>query len=67
MEEEKKESNWGGKRAFAGRKKKGGVGTKQVSVRIRINYLELIKDNFPILAEFVDEAIKNQLRREGLL
>lgn len=68
MEEEKKEPKpRGGFREGAGRKPKDGVGTQNVSVRINRNYLRVIRLNYDHLSTFIDKAIRNQLKREGII
>lgn len=68
MEEEKKETKpRGGFREGAGRKPKDGVGTQNVSVRINRNYLRVIRLNYDHLSTFIDKAIRNQLKREGII
>ena len=61
MDEEKKEPKpRGGKREGAGRKQKGGVGTIQCGVRLRKDYVALIRDNYDSLSEFIDQAVKER-------
>jgi len=68
MEEEKKTPKpKGGKREGAGRPPKDGVGTEFVGVKLNKKHLQIIKDNYDNLSEFISKAVKNQLRREGLV
>ena len=68
MEEEKKEPKpRGGRREGAGRKQKGGVGTQLVALRIRKDYLALIRENYDNLSGFIDNAVKDRLRKERLI
>ena len=58
----------GGKREGAGRKPKDGVGTAFVGVKLNKNHVQLIHDNYDgSLSEFISKAVKNELRREGLI
>lgn len=57
----------GGRRAGAGRKKKDGVGTEFVGVKLNRNHYRLIKDNHDNLSAFVGEAVREKLEGEGLL
>jgi hypothetical protein len=57
----------GGKRDGAGRKPKDGVGTEFVGVKLNKKHLQIIRDNYDNLSEFISKAVKNQLRREELL
>jgi hypothetical protein len=57
----------GGKREGAGRKPKDGVGTEYVGVKLNKLHVLLIRKNFDNLSEFISKAVKNQLKREGLL
>jgi hypothetical protein len=57
----------GGRREGAGRKPKDGVGTEFVGVKLNKKHLQIIKENYDNLSEFISKAVKNQLRREGLL
>ena len=67
-EEQKKPKPKGGKREGAGRKPKDGVGAQLVSYRINKRYLDIIKTHFNCtLSEFIDKAVKEKLRREGLV
>jgi len=68
MEEEiKTPKPKGGKREGAGRPPKDGVGTEFVGVKLNKKHLQIIKDNYDNLSEFISKAVKNQLRREGLV
>ena len=69
MEEEqiKPRKPMGGKREGAGRKPKDGVGTEFVGVKLNKKHVQLIRENCDNLSEFISKAVKNQLRREGLL
>lgn len=57
----------GGKREGAGRKPKDGVGTEFVGIKLNKKHLQIIRDNYDNLSEFISKAVKNQLRREELL
>ena len=57
----------GGRREGAGRKPKDGVGTEFVGVKLNKKHLQIIRDNYDNLSEFISKAVKNQLRREELL
>lgn len=57
----------GGKREGAGRKPKDGVGTAFVGVKLNKLHVMLIRKNFGNLSEFISKAVKNELRREGLI
>jgi hypothetical protein len=63
MEEHKKR---GGSRVNAGRKKKDGVGTTLVSVRINVNHASIIRSKFSI-SDFISSAIREKLERDGLV
>ena len=65
--EEKATKQRGGYREGAGRKPKGGVGTRAVSLRVNKEHYELIVRHHNSFAEFVDRAIRERLKREGLL
>ena len=68
MEEEQKSPKpKGGRREGAGRKPKDGVGTEFVGVKLNKKHLQIIKENYPNVSEFISKAVKNQLRREELL
>ena len=68
MEEEKKVPKpKGGAREGAGRKPKDKVATTLVGVKIRKDFVELIDKMFPNRSEFFQKAVKNELRREGLI
>ena len=68
MEEEKKEPKpKGGKREGAGRPPKDGVGTEYVGVKLNKKHVQIIKENYDNLSEFISKAVKGQLRREGLI
>lgn len=57
----------GGFREGAGRKKMGGIGTTPINVRIRKDWLELIEKNYVNRSQFINEAVRLKLRKEGLL
>ena len=57
----------GGKRDGAGRKPKDGVGTEFVGVKLNKKHVQLIRDNYDNLSEFISKAVKEKLRREGLV
>ena len=68
MEEEKKEPKQkGGFREGAGRKPKDGVGTEFIGVKLNKKHVQLIKENYKNLSEFISKAVKEKLRREGLV
>jgi hypothetical protein len=68
MEEEiKTPKPKGGRREGAGRKPKDGVGTEYVGVKLNKNHVQIIRENYDNLSEFISKAVKNQLRREGLI
>ena len=57
----------GGRRAGAGRPPKDGVGTEHVGVKLNKNHVRLIRNNYDNLSEFISKAVKEKLRREGLI
>jgi hypothetical protein len=57
----------GGRREGAGRKPKDGVGTEFVGVKLNKKHVQLIRDNYDNLSEFISKAVKEKLRREGLV
>ena len=68
MAEEKKEPKpRGGFREGAGRKPKDGVGTELVHVRLNKEHAELIRLKHGNMSHFIGLAVKNQLKREGLI
>lgn len=68
MEEEiKTPKPKGGKREGAGRKPKDGVGTLSITVRLNKYHVLLIRNNFDSVSEFISKAVKEKLRREGLV
>ena len=68
MEEEQKIIKAkGGFRPNAGRKPKDGVGTEFIGVKLNKKHVQLIKDNYKNLSEFISKAVKEKLRREGLV
>lgn len=67
MEEIKTPKPKGGKREGAGRKPKDKVATKLVSVKIRKDFVELINEHFVNRSEFFQDAVKEKLKREGLI
>lgn len=68
MEEEKKVPKpKGGVREGAGRKPKDKVATQLITVKIRKDFLEIIKRNFPNRSDFIQHAVKEKLRRECLI
>lgn len=68
MEEEiKTPKPKGGYREGSGRKPKTETAGQVVSVNIPKHYLQLIKENFPNRSDFIQHAIREKLRREGLL
>ena len=68
MEEEKKTPKpKGGKREGAGRKNKDGAPTMMVSAKLRKDYVEMIDKIFGNRSDFIQNAVKEKLRREGLV
>lgn len=68
MEEEQKTPKpKGGFREGAGRKPKDKVATQLVGVKIRKDFLEIINKNFENRSDFIQRAVKDKLRREGLI
>ena len=57
----------GGRREGAGRKPKDGVGTEFIGVKLNKKHVQLIRDNYDNLSEFISKAVKEKLRREGLV
>lgn len=66
MEQEETKKK-GGYRPGAGRKKKDGVGSEQVSVRLNKEYVAIIRENYPNLSDFIGKAVKDKLKRGGLI
>ena len=60
-------SQHGGARAGSGRKPKDGVATQTITLRLRKDYLELIRLNYIDRSSFIQLAVKNQLIRDGLI
>jgi hypothetical protein len=68
MEEEQKTPKpKGGFREGAGRKPKDKVATQLITVKIRKDFLEIINKNFENRSDFIQKAVKDKLRREGLI
>lgn len=67
MEEKKTPKPRGGKREGAGRKPLDGIGAQHIAFRIRKDYLAIIDTHYKHRAQFINEAIRAKLRREGLL
>ena len=67
MEDIKTPKPKGGKREGAGRKPKDGVQVKLTTVGIRSDYLDLIALHFTNRSQFFQKAVKEKLRREGLV
>lgn len=68
MEEEKKTPKpKGGFREGSGRKPKDGVTMQNVTCKVRKDFLQLIHENFENRSEFIQKAIKEKLRREGII
>jgi hypothetical protein len=68
MEEETKTPKpMGGARPNAGRKPKDGVGTTLIAAKLNKNHVRIIRENFDNLSEFIGKAVKEKLRRDGLL
>ena len=65
--EEKTPKPRGGKREGAGRKPKDGTNTQLVGVRVRQDLMKIIDENFVNRSEFFQKAVKEKLRREGLI
>ncbi len=57
----------GGKREGAGRPPKDGVGTEYVGVKLNKNHVQIIRNSQYGLSEFISKAVREKLRREGLL
>ena len=66
MEKEEKKPR-GGEREGAGRKPLGGVGGQHITLRVRKDYLMLIDTYFKSRSQFINEAIRAKLKREGLI
>ena len=66
MEEEEKKPR-GGAREGAGRKPLGCVGGQHITLRVRKDYLMLIDTYFKSRSQFINEAIRAKLKREGLI
>lgn len=67
-EEDKKQPKpHGGAREGAGRKPKDKVTTQHVTVKLRKDFLEIIHRNFPNRSDFIQQAVKEKLRRECLI
>ena len=66
-EKEKKPKPRGGFREGAGRKPKDGVGSVLVNVRLNKDHVAIIKQVFPSMTEFISMAVKEKLKREGLI
>ena len=61
-------SKRGGFREGSGRKLKDGIATQTITVRIRIDLLEAISACYEgTRSDFIQSAIKEKLRRDGLL
>ena len=67
MEEKKQPKPKGGFREGAGRKPKDQVATQLVGVKIRRDFLEIISQNYDNRSDFIQRAVKEKLRREGLI
>ncbi len=67
MEEIKTPKPKGGFREGSGRKAKDKVVTRLVTVNIREDFLAIIAHHFPNRSEFFQQAVKEKLRREGLV
>lgn len=57
----------GGYREGSGRKPKDQVATQPVTVKLRKDFIEIINRNFPNRSDFIQHAVKEKLRREGLI
>ena len=64
---EKEPKQKGGFREGSGRKKMGGIGTDGVTVRLRKDWLDLIDKNYVNRSQFINEAVRLKLHKEGLL
>lgn len=72
MAKKEEKPKMGGAREGAGRKPKDGIGTSHVGIKINKEHLELINrlveaKRFASKSEFICKAVKEKLRREGLL
>ena len=68
MEQVETNNKKGGYRPGAGRKKKDGVGTEQISVRINVEHLQIIREHHPkSVSDFISKAVKDKLKRGGLI
>ncbi len=68
MEEEiKTPKKRGGHRDGAGRKPKDQVATQHITVKIRKDFLEIISKIYENRSDFIQKAVKEKLRREGLI
>lgn len=68
MEEEQKTPKpKGGFREGAGRKPKDKVATQLVGVKLRKDFIEIINANYENRSDFIQKAVKEKLRREGLV
>lgn len=68
MDEKKKQPKpKGGYREGSGRKPKDQVATQHVTVKLRKDFVDIINRNFPNRSDFIQHAVKEKLRREGLI
>ena len=69
MEEEQKEklTGRGGAGRGQGRKPKDKVAAQHITLKLRKDFLEIIHENFMNRSEFIQDAVKEKLRREGLI
>ena len=65
--EEKPTKQRGGYRDGAGRKPKGGVGSRRLSMRINKEHHKLIAAHYKSVSGFIDTAIEHELEKDGLL
>ena len=69
MEEEQKEklTGRGGAGRNQGRKAKDQVVMQNISLKMRKDFVKLIDENFINRSDFIQNAVKEKLRREGLV
>lgn len=63
----KPSSGRGGFRENSGRKPKDTVASQTVTFKLRKDFLTLINENFPNRSDFIQRAVKEKLKREGLI
>jgi hypothetical protein len=67
MTEENTPKPKGGHRDGAGRKPKDRVATKHITLKLRRDFIELIDAHYEVRSDFIQRAVKEKLRREGLI